>query len=239
MSEINIDDLNSSSLELLLHGLKKRGAKRYNNGRSDPIVVVSRNVELTLSLAQQRLWFLAQLDASAGAAYHIPAALRLTGKLDTQALQATLDRIVARHESLRTTFVELDGQAVQRIAAPSVGFALARIDLTALDKAQQEEQVVRLGEEERSRPFDLGTGPLIRGALLKLAEHEHVLLVTQHHIVSDGWSIGILVREVSALYSAFSQDKPDPLPELEIQYADYAHWQRNWLKGEVLEQQLG
>ncbi|WP_323144934.1 AMP-binding protein, partial [Massilia phyllosphaerae] len=191
------------------------------------------------SFAQQRLWFLAQLDPSASAAYHLPEAVRLTGKLDTQALQATLDRIVARHESLRTTFVELDGQAVQRIAAPSVGFALARIDLTALDKAQQEEQVVRLGEEERSRPFDLGTGPLIRGALLKLAEHEHVLLVTQHHIVSDGWSIGILVREVSALYSAFSQDKPDPLPELEIQYADYAHWQRNWLKGEVLEQQLG
>jgi amino acid adenylation domain-containing protein len=165
----------------------------------------------------------------------MPAALRLSGELDRAALVATLDRIIARHENLRTTFVQVDGQPVQRIAAPDCGFALT---LHSLGQEQQHEQVRALAAAEAASPFDLATGPLIRGRLIQLSDREHILLVTQHHIISDGWSIDVLIREVGALYTAFSQGLPDPLPPLALQYADYAAWQRQWLQGEVLERQL-
>jgi amino acid adenylation domain-containing protein len=193
---------------------------------------VDRTTPLPLSWAQQRLWFIDQLDAAAGAAYRMPAALRLDGKLDLAALRATLDRIVARHENLRTTFVMHEGQPVQRIAPAEVGFELAEL---ACDAGQAE----TLGAAFFAQTFDLAQGPLIRGQLLRLAPDQHVLLIDQHHIISDGWSNGVLTREVSTLYAAFSQGQPDPLAPLAIQYADYAAWQRAWLQGEALQQQAG
>ncbi|MBJ7312568.1 amino acid adenylation domain-containing protein [Rugamonas sp. CCM 8940] len=203
-----------------------------------PISAVPRDAPLPLSWAQQRLWLLSRIDSTAGAAYHMAAGLRLSGVLDVAALQATLDRLVARHESLRTTFAEgADGMPLQRIAAPA-SFALERGELSQLGGAEQAAAVQRAAVDEYCRPFDLASGPLVRGRLLRLGEREHVLLVTQHHIVSDGWSMGILVREVSALYAAFSQGRPDPLAPLAIQYADYAHWQRATVRGERLREQL-
>ncbi|HEX7985883.1 MAG TPA: amino acid adenylation domain-containing protein, partial [Duganella sp.] len=205
---------------------------------SQPIVAADRARALPLSLAQQRLWFLAQMDPAAGAAYHIPAALRLEGVLDRAALKGALDRIVARHESLRTVIVDVEGTPTQQVGAADGGFALREQDLGALDAASRQRALGELQQEEARRPFVLSAGPLIRGQLVRLGEREHVLLVTQHHIVSDGWSIGVLIREVSALYAAFSQGLPDPLAPLAIQYADYALWQRQWLQGAVLQGQL-
>ncbi|HEY6921962.1 MAG TPA: condensation domain-containing protein, partial [Steroidobacteraceae bacterium] len=202
-----------------------------------PIRPVDRTQNLPLSWAQQRLWFLAQLDPAASVSYHMPAALRLQGSLDRAALTATLDRIVARHEILRTRFVKsADGTAVQVIAPPGVGFALSYQDLTRLHEDEQRATVDRLRAEEFQHPFDFERGPMIRGRLLQLADRDHILLLCQHHIVSDGWSIGILVREITTLYAAFTQGLPDPLAPLNIQYADYALWQRQWLQGEALTQ---
>ncbi|MFS2008245.1 amino acid adenylation domain-containing protein, partial [Duganella sp. CT11-25] len=159
------------------------------------------------------------------------------GHLDAGALRAALTRIVARHEVLRTRFVEQAGLPAQQIDAPAA-FALAVSDLRALAGHEQASAVERYSVDEASAPFDLARGPLIRGQLLRLAEEEHVLLLTQHHIVSDGWSVGLLVEEVRTLYTAFSQGQADPLPPLAVQYADYAQWQRGWLQGELLERQL-
>jgi amino acid adenylation domain-containing protein len=197
-----------------------------------------RNAALPLSWAQQRLWFLDQLDHAAGAAYHMPAALRLSGTLDRDALRATLDRIVARHEGLRTTFARAADGPVQVIAPSDCGFALAEHDLRDLDQAEREQALARLSAAEAAALFDLAAGPLIRGQLIRLADDEHILLVTQHHVISDGWSVGVLVKEVSVLYAAFSQGQPDPLPPLTVQYADYAFWQRQWLQGDTLHQQV-
>jgi amino acid adenylation domain-containing protein len=203
-----------------------------------PILPADRNADLPLSWAQQRLWFLDQLDHAAGAAYHLPAALRLHGALDRDALCATLDRIVARHEGLRTTFANGPDGPVQVIAPADCGFTLTEHDLRELHQLQREQALTQLSAAEASTPFDLAAGPLIRGQLIRLADDEHILLVTQHHVISDGWSMGILVKEVSTLYTAFCQGQPDPLPPLTIQYADYAAWQRQWLQGETLQQQV-
>ena len=156
------------------------------------------------SIGQQRLWFLDQLDGTAGAAYNLATGLRLQGRLDRGALRATLDAIVARHEAVRTSFVVLDGQPVQRIAPAEVGFLLIEHDLSALSGAAQQQRVSELSGSEATERFDLSTGPLIRGQLLRLGPEEHVLLITQHHIISDGWTTGVLVREVAALYDAFT-----------------------------------
>nr|WP_280806652.1 non-ribosomal peptide synthetase [Pseudomonas batumici] len=200
-----------------------------------PIVPVSRDQVLPLSFAQQRLWFLAQLDGGSSA-YHIPAGLRLLGALDRIALKRALDRIVARHESLRTTFVQLQGHdAEQRIAPADIGFNLQLHVLAG--QAEAEEELLSIAAEEARESFDLVRGPLVRGRLVRMAEDDHVLLVTLHHIISDGWSAGVLTRELGVLYEAFRQGAEDPLPALPVQYADYAVWQRNWLSGEVLQQQ--
>ncbi|MET0266477.1 MAG: amino acid adenylation domain-containing protein [Duganella sp.] len=204
---------------------------------ADVIATLDRNAPLALSYAQQRLWFLDQLDHAAGAAYHMPAALRLRGRLDLAALQAALDRVVARHESLRTSFRDIDGQTVQVIAAADVGFALQQRDLSQMPGNERGYAVQRLSDAEAIQAFDLAGGPLIRGQLLRLAADEHVLLITQHHIISDGWSVGVLVRELSTLYTAFSQGQADPLAPLALHYADYAGWQRNWLEGDILQAQ--
>ena len=189
------------------------------------------------SFAQERLLFIDQLDKAEGAAYAFSHAIRIGGPLRKDVLRAALDRLVERHESLRTHFASVAGQAVQMIGAVDSGFALRENDLSQLSEEDRKQEVVRIGAAEGKTRFDLSAGPLIRGQLLRLGEEEHVLLITQHHIISDGWSIGIMIREVCELYAAFSQGLPDPLSALEIQYADYAIWQREWLQGEVLRQQ--
>jgi len=204
---------------------------------SPPILSADRSRPLPLSWAQQRLWFLDQLDHAAGTAYHIAAGVRLQGCLDRKVLRAALDRIVARHESLRTCFVSIDGQPLQVIVPEDAGFALRERDLRAMPGHEQSAGVKQIGADEAAGPFDLSVGPLIRGQLLQLADEEYILLVTQHHIISDGWSTGLFVRELSAIYAAFSQGLPDWLPEPVIQYADYAVWQRQWLQGGVLATQ--
>ena len=201
-----------------------------------PIVAVERGDRLPLSFAQQRLWFLTQLEGGSGA-YHIPFGLRLKGDLDGAALRRALDRIVARHESLRTTFALIDGEPVQRIAPLEESrFHLVEHDLR-VKRGDTSQELLRLAAEEAGTSFDLEAGPLLRGRLIRLADVEHALLITMHHIVSDGWSMGIFRNELSTLYGAFLRGEVDPLPELEIQYADYAVWQREWMDGEILQQQ--
>ncbi len=210
--------------------------------KAPPLAAVSRAGDLPLSHAQQRLWFLDQLEPG-GSAYNMPGALRLVGCLDRGAFDRTIHEVVRRHEVLRTRFVTVEGQPVQ-VIAPELRLSMPVVELRHLGESAREAEVRRLAAEEARRPFDLSTGPLLRVSLLDLGERkdtgesEHVVLFTLHHIVSDGWSEEILVREFVALYEAFAQENASPLPELAIQYADYAVWQRGWLAGEVLERQL-
>ena len=201
-----------------------------------PIVGVRREGEVALSFAQQRLWFLDQLEPG-GSFYNIPAAIKLTGALDIEALERALSEIIRRHEVLRTTFVSVDGEPWQRIS-PTKPFRLPVIDLSAMPDEERETETLRLVSEEAERPFDLMRGPLLRVSLLRLGTDEHAVLLTMHHIVSDAWSTGILIREVATIYRAFHEGQPSPLEELPLQYADFAQWQRHWLKGETLERQL-
>ncbi|WP_156349358.1 non-ribosomal peptide synthetase, partial [Burkholderia sp. E168m22] len=227
--------------ELFTHPIVKNfaaAADRAPRARPSPIVPVDRSRPLPLSWAQQRLWFLDQLDHSISVAYHMSEGLRLRGHLDRAALQATFDRIVARHENLRTTFISSSDEPVQRIAPADVGFALQEEDLRALSEAERAYVIGQRCEAEVIQPFDLSEGPLMRARLLRLQDDDHLLLITQHHIVSDGWSVGLLIQEVIALYTAFCQGKQDPLPPLPIQYADYAAWQQQWLQGDVLQRQI-
>ncbi|HEU4562948.1 MAG TPA: non-ribosomal peptide synthase/polyketide synthase, partial [Longimicrobium sp.] len=212
-----------------------RGLETASRAELPPIEPVERGTDLPLSFAQQRLWFIDQLEG-AGAAYHIPTRQRLRGELDRGALRRALDRIVARHEALRTTFAEVNGEPVQRIApAEANAFHLVEHDLRGHPQAGAE--LRRVMDEEAGAPFDLARGPLIRGRLIQLADDDHLLLITMHHIVSDGWSMEVFTRELGALYAAFRDGEPDPLPALPIQYADYAAWQRKWVDGEVLQAQ--
>jgi len=191
---------------------------------------------LPLSFAQQRLWFLEQLE-SAGDAYHIPVIFRIRGRLDVPALERVIDEIVRRHESLRTTFHVVSGEAVQVISSPR-HLPLPLINLSDLPEERREAEAVLLSTEQVQLKFDLTTGPLVRARLLRLSEEEHVLQITLHHLIADGWSVGVLARETRALYEAFTHDKPSPLPDLAAQYADFALWQREWLKGDLLESQV-
>ncbi|WP_167635652.1 condensation domain-containing protein, partial [Pseudomonas syringae] len=202
------------------------------------IAPVDRSIPLVLSFSQQRQWFLDQLDSNASAAYHMPASLQLQGDLDTAALRSALDYLVARHESLRTTFRKHGEQPVQIIAAPDCGFALTEHDLRALPYDEARASAARIAQSEATAPFDLQNGPLIRGRLLRLADDDYRLHITQHHIISDGWSVGVLVKEFAELYAAFTQGLEPSLPPLSIQYADYAAWQRETLSGARLTQQL-
>jgi amino acid adenylation domain-containing protein len=201
-----------------------------------PILPVPRNGDLALSFAQQRLWFFDQLEPGLPA-YNIPAAVRLKGPLNLAALEQSLNEIVKRHESLRTTFGKVEGRPMQAIA-PTLTINLPVVDLRKLPAGERETEVRRLVTAEAQRPFDLSQGPLLRGTVLRLGDEEHVGLLTMHHIVSDGWSTGILIREMATLYVAFCAGGSSPLPTLPIQYADFAHWQRQWLQGEVLETQI-
>jgi amino acid adenylation domain-containing protein len=201
-----------------------------------PIVAIARNENLPLSFAQQRLWFLHELEPSTSA-YNIPTAVRLTGRLNAAALEQTLGKLVERHESLRTSFSTRDGKPVQVINSNG-RFGWSVINLDALPESERIGEAQRRAAEEARQPFDLARGPLLRATLMRLDEEDHVLVVTMHHIVSDGWSMGVLVREVAALYKSFDEGTPAPLSPLPIQYADFAHWQRRWLTGDVLEKHL-
>jgi amino acid adenylation domain-containing protein len=188
------------------------------------------------SFAQARLWFLNQL-VSGNPFYNVSTALRLTGRLNLTALEETFNEIVRRHETLRTTFVLMEGQPMQAIA-PTLTIPLPLIDLRHLSATERETQARQLTTAEAQRPFNLTTSPLLRVTLLQLDQAEYLLLINLHHIVADGWSIGVLIRELGALYTAFLEEKPLLLPELPIQYADFALWQREWLVGEVHQTQL-
>jgi len=189
-----------------------------------------------LSYNQQGLWVLNQLMPDASL-YHSPTVARLTGALDVAALKQALDFIVARHDALRTTFKPTDGKPTQSIAS-EISCEMPFVDLSNLPEAEREAESQLLLQQEIQRRFDLAEGPLIRAMLLRLDENEHIFLVTMHHIVTDGWSVGIFHRELSELYRAFLAGNPSPLADLPIQYTDFAHWQRQWLDGGVYESQL-
>jgi amino acid adenylation domain-containing protein len=200
-----------------------------------PIGLAHRDDRIPLSFAQKRLWFLAQME-EVSKAYHIPTAVRLTGDLDVYALRRALDRLVARHEALRTTFALSDGEPVQRISSPGDSkFQLMEHDLRM--HANPTIELEALAAEEANASFNLHTGPLARGRLVRESEDIYTLLITMHHIVSDGWSMGIFCEELSALYAAFKREEEDSLPELPIQYADYAVWEQKWMEEEVLRRQ--
>jgi amino acid adenylation domain-containing protein len=201
-----------------------------------PLQPVPRDETLPLSFAQQRLWFLDQLDPG-NPVYNIAAAVRIRGRLNVWALEQSLNEIVRRHEVLRTSFATVDGRPVQ-VIAPALMLALSVVDLRDRLESEREAEVRRLAAEEAQRPFDLTQGPLLRVSMLQVAEEEQVLLLLLHHIISDGWSMGVLIEELAALYRAFGDGGPSPLPPLPIQYPDFAAWQQQWLQGEVLETQL-
>src|SRR5579859_2952049 len=203
----------------------KTGAKQPRKARAYP-----------LSYAQQRLWFVGELEPDT-AAYNIPCALRLEGVLDRPALQRSLNEIVRRHDSLRTSVVVHEGKPVQKIAAERE-LAIEERDLREIPPGERYDEAKRLIEALARIPFNLSRSPLVRVSLLQLSEQDHILLVVMHHIVSDGWSIGVMVREFTQLYEAYVNGKESPLDEPRIQYLDYTVWQHNWLKGEVLEEQL-
>ena len=201
-----------------------------------PILPRTRDVELPLSYAQQRLWFLDQFEPNS-AFYNIPMALRLVGNLKQAALEQSLREIIYRHEALRTNFITVDGKPSQ-IIQPETNWTVSVVDLKYLSITEQEITSQQLAQQQITQPFDLAKGTLIRATLVVLSETEHVLLVSMHHVVSDGWSMGVFVQELVALYNAYSQGQSSPLTPLPIQYADFAIWQRQWLQGEVLQSQL-
>ncbi|MBD2690475.1 non-ribosomal peptide synthetase [Anabaena catenula] len=201
-----------------------------------PIVPVSRENHLPLSFAQQRLWFLEQLQTN-NAAYNITSAVRVLGDLNITALEASLNEIIKRHEALRTALIAVEGLPMQVITA-NLQLSLPIIDLQALSKPEQETQVQQLINQETQQPFDLSQVPLLRVIILKLSSTEYVIIFTMHHIISDAWSMSVIIREIVALYPAFAGGKPFALPDLPIQYADFAVWQRQWLQGQVLENHL-
>jgi amino acid adenylation domain-containing protein len=200
------------------------------------ITRVRCDASLELSFAQQRLWFLDQL-VPGSPLYHMPVAIRLSGKLNVEALHQSFNQVVARQEALRTTFPFVDGRPVQMIHPPA-SLEFPSVDLSSLSSADRDREVDQLSRVEFQRSFDLAAGPLLRVKLLKLGETEHILLLTMHHIVSDGWSLGVLVRELTASYRAFCAGTPVDPPALPVQYADFAAWQREWLQDGALESQL-
>ena len=197
-----------------------------------PLVQVARDQPLPLSFAQQRLWFLDQLEPGS-AAYNIPAAVELRGRVDRAALAASLSEVARRHESLRTRFA-----GDRQVIAPPAPLPLPAVDLAGLPAALGAAEARRLARAEALRPFDLAAGPLLRSTLVNFRAEDQVLLLTMHHVVSDGWSLRLLAGELGEIYGAYSRGLPSPLPELPIQYADYAVWQRRWLQGEVLTGEL-
>ena len=213
---------------------RERGAGRTTE--APPIVAVGRDRQLPLSFAQQRLWFIHQLESDS-TAYNLARAVRLRGELDLFALKQSLQAIAQRHEVLRTRFVAVGGQPSQVIDEPGE-IELPVWDVSELEASEREGRAREVVSREARRPFDLEVGPVWRAAVAKLSADDHVLTLCTHHIASDGWSTGVMVREFTALYEQYSSGRQATLPELEVQYADYAVWQREWLQGEVLQEQI-
>lgn len=218
-------------LEALLErdGVSRRRVDRIQR-RTDRAVIPA-------SYAQQGLWLIDQLGLGSSL-YSLPMGKRIEGPLDPQAFARSLNEVVRRHESLRTNFSVLDGEPVQVISAPQV-VSLPVIDLSHLEADRREAELQRIATAEAEQPFDLCRGPLLRASLVRLDQDDHIFLLTMHHIVADGWSCGVLFGELGELYDAFAQRRDSPLAELELQYADFAIWQREWLRVEVLDEQLG
>jgi len=211
-------------------------AECVNDSRAGRIPKIKRSDPVPASFAQRRLWFLDQLEAGQ-CLYNMPVARCLKGRLDIAALEHSLAEIVRRHETLRTSFVPLEGEPMQVISDPQP-FHLPLTDLSHLTATEREHEARQQVIDEAKQVFDLAEGPLFRARLLKLADDEHLLLLTLHHIVSDGWSMGVLFQELSALYNAYTRGAASPLQELDVQYADYSAWQRESLQGEALDAQL-
>ena len=201
-----------------------------------PILRVPREGDLPLSFSQQRVWFTDQLEPGRPL-YNVPATYRLRGALDVKVLEKTINEIVRRHESLRTAFLAVDGQATQAIT-PELWLPLDTTVVPGSTAEEREAELQRLTRELAAQPFDLTQGPLIRVCLLRITEQDHVLMIVIHHIVFDGWSGSLVAGELAAVYEAFAQERPSPLPELAIQYADYAVWQRQWMQGDVRDRQV-
>ncbi|HYH82591.1 MAG TPA: amino acid adenylation domain-containing protein, partial [Longimicrobium sp.] len=206
-------------------------------GADDAIAPAAREGDLPVTFAQERLWFVDALDPGSPV-YAIPFSYRLTGRLDPDALRRALAELVRRHEPLRTTLPAVDGVPVQRIAPPPAGFDLPVADLRHLPDGERRAEAGRLAAEASRHRFDLARGPLFRASLVHVADDEHRLLLNLHHAIGDGWSLGVLLDELSALYGAFSRGEASPLPEPALQYADYAVWQRERLSGAALEGQV-
>jgi hypothetical protein len=210
-------------------------ALRSGVGLSRPPIEPAPRVQAPpVSFAQRRLWFIEHLEP---AVYHMPAAIKVTGLLNHQALERSLNEIVRRHESLRTTFHLADGEPVQRIAELLV-IDVPVIDLSSSASQERSAELTRFIQDEIRRPFNLEAGPLMRVSLIRTGEQEHILLAILHHIISDGWSAGIFIAEMVPLYEALVSGRPSPLPEQKLQYADFAAWQHGWLQGPLLEQQV-
>ncbi len=221
-----------AALAEYLENIMQTGRKSHTS----TIVPRSPDTPPPLSVAQQRLWVLEQL-APETTMYTIPLAFKLQGQIDTTALKQSLNEIVSRHQSLRTSFVVVDGYPCQSIAA-TLWLDLTEIDLQERPAGEREDEMRRRLKQEIERPFDLNHGPLLRAYLLQLDEHQHALLIVMHHLVSDGWSVDVFLRELAALYRAYAQGHPSPLLPLPIQYADFAVWQRQWLQTDMLIDQL-
>lgn len=201
-----------------------------------PIRAREREGELPLSFAQQRLWFLSQMEPDSPF-YNMPWAVRIRGRLDVEALESSLNAIVRRHEALRTNFAQEGGRAVQRIVLErSIQLGIA--DLSRLDEPEREAKALAMANADARRPFDLTRDPLLRATLLILDDEQHILLLTMHHIVSDGWSMGVLLGEIGALYPALAEGRQAALADLPVQYADFSIWQRAWLRDDVLQRQM-
>ncbi len=237
--------LRSLFLSPTIGALARQIEERLEGGGSEtalplePLQKIPREGELSLSFSQQRLWFLFQLEPN-NTAYNIATGGKLEGPLDVEALSRSVDVIVRRHESLRTTFGNLEGRPLVRIHPPDrdAALPLTEIDLSSLEPRDRAFHARRIASAEAERPFDLGTGPLFRALVLRSSPREHALLLTMHHIVSDGWSMGLLFQELSALYRGFATGESAVLPDLSIQYVDYAEWQRRALEGAVLRREL-
>ncbi|HSE18766.1 MAG TPA: amino acid adenylation domain-containing protein [Pyrinomonadaceae bacterium] len=221
-----------SELAERIEALLKAGA----NTPAPPLQLAESSEQLPLSFAQQRLWFLDQLMPGSNA-YNLPAEMSLDVDLKVGALEQALHEVMRRHEALRTTFVLTGGTPVQKIN-PAQQARVSLVDVSSLSETERAAECERLRQEDWLRPFDLAVGPLLRATLIRLGEANYLFLLNMHHIISDGWSMGVLLQEMETLYAAFSQGLPSPLPELEIQYSDYARWQRNWLQGDVLKNEV-
>jgi amino acid adenylation domain-containing protein len=229
----------SAGIDEALQIAKARGAREHLLPSIQRVARPEQGeISFPASYAQQRLWFLDQLMPGK-ATYNIPGALRIAGELDVKVLKRTLQEVVDRHETLRTYF-RVTGSEAWQVIEKQVEVELPVVDLTAVAREQEKEaEALHLAQVEVQEPFNLQQAPMFRARLLRLAARDHVLLFTMHHIISDAWSTGVLIAEVTALYEAFSAGKSSPLPELEIQYADYTMWQREWMEGGGLDEQIG